>query len=73
MMEAQSTIEAEQQYELQIHVYPIARPFPPPPLNECSLKISCTLNCFTTEAMPCKNTMLTYRRKQNLRPQTEER
>lgn len=71
MMEAQSTIEAQQQYELQIHVYLSARPFPPPPLNECSLKISSTLNCFTTEATSCKNNTVTYRRKQNLKPQTE--
>lgn len=61
MMEAQSTIEAQQQYELQIHVYLSARPFPPPPLNERSLKISSALNCFTTKATSCKNTMVTYR------------
>ena len=70
MMEAQSTIEAQQQYELQIHVYLTARPLPPPPLNECSLKISSTPNCFTTETS-CKNTTDTYSRKQNLKPQTE--
>lgn len=70
MMEAHSTIGAQQQYELQIHVYLTAWPVPLLPLNECSLKISSTLNCFTAETISCKNTVV-YRRKQNFKPQTE--
>lgn len=70
LMEAPSKIEAEYQYELQIHVYLTALP-PFPSSNECSLKISSTLNCFTAEALSCESTMVTYRRKQNLKPQTE--